>query len=62
MYEPREKLPQTKAEREAKLEKRRVEGSAAIKELKKKEAAFKANFERLKAERLAREKGEQHDR
>jgi len=55
VFEQRTKPPATKAERHARLEKRRVEGEAAMVELKKKEDAFKSNFERLRAERLARE-------
>jgi len=42
-------------EREARLEKRRIEAEQALEEHRKAEAAFRANYERLKAERLARE-------
>ena len=45
-FEHREKPPITKEEREAKKERARQE------------AAFRANFQRLKAERLAREAAE----
>ena len=54
-FEHREKSPVTKEEREAKLEKHRWDAAQALIERKKAEEAFYANFERLKAERLARE-------
>ena len=54
-YETREKRPPTKEEREAKKEKARQEAEKVIAERKKEQDAFRANFERLKAERLARE-------
>ena len=54
-YETREKLPPTKERREAKKEQSRKDALAAR---KKADDAFRANFERLKAERLAREAAE----
>ena len=54
-YETREKPPLSKEERAAKAEKRRAEAEQALIERKKADDAFEANFERLKAERLARE-------
>jgi hypothetical protein len=54
-YVPREKRAPTKEEREAKQQKSRQEASKALAERKKDDEAFRANFERLKAERLARE-------
>ncbi len=54
-YETQEKLPPTKEEREAKKEKARQEAVKALAVRKKEDEAFRANFERLKAERLARE-------
>ena len=39
------------------MEKRREEAEKALDERKKADDAFRANFERLKAERLAREAG-----
>ena len=50
-----EKRPLTKEEREAKKVKAREEAVKAIAARKKDDEAFRANFERLKAERLARE-------
>ena len=57
-YETRDKRPPTKEEREAKKEKARKEAEKALIARKKKDEAFRANFERLKAERLAREAAE----
>jgi hypothetical protein len=54
-YETQEKRPPTKEEREAKKEKARQEAEKVTAERKKEDDAFRANFERLKAERLARE-------
>ena len=54
-YETQEKRPPTKEEREAKKEKARLEAEKALVLRKKEDEAFRANFERLKAERLARE-------
>jgi hypothetical protein len=52
----RDRPPTTKAERKAKKEKRRLEAEKVTYERKKADDAFGANFERLKSERLAREK------
>ena len=54
-YETREKQPVTKEEREAKKERSRKDAETALAARKKADEAFRANFERLKAERLARE-------
>jgi hypothetical protein len=54
-YENRVKPAVSGVEREARLEKRRVEAEQAMEERRKAEAAFRANYERLRAERLARE-------
>ena len=54
-YENRVKPAVSGVEREARLEKRRVEAEQAMEEHRKAEAAFRANYERLRAERLARE-------
>jgi hypothetical protein len=54
-YETQEKLPPTKEERAAKKEKARQEAEKALAVRKKEDEAFRANFERLKAERLARQ-------
>ena len=56
MNDIQDKLPPTKEEREAKKEKSRWDAEKAIAERQKADDAFRANFERLKAERLAREK------
>lgn len=56
-FQERVQPPKGKAERQERLEKRRVEGEAAMVDLKKEQEAFKANFERLKADRAARESG-----
>jgi hypothetical protein len=55
MNDIQDKLPPTKEEREAKKEKNRWDAEKAIAERQKADDAFRANFERLKAERLARE-------
>ena len=57
-YETHEKTPPTKEEREAKKERARKEAQKAIVARKKADDAFRANFERLKAERRAREAAE----
>ena len=57
-FEHREKPPITKEEREAKKERARQEAEIAIAARKKQDEAFRANFQRLKAERLAREAAE----
>jgi len=54
-YETQERRPPTKEEREAKKEKARREAERVLAERKKEDESFRANFERLKAERLARE-------
>ncbi len=57
-YETQEKLPPTKEEREAKREQTRKDAEKALIAHKKADDAFRANFERLKAERRAREAAE----
>jgi hypothetical protein len=54
-YEIQEKVPPTKEEREAKKEKARWDAEQNLIVRKKADDAFRANFERLKVERLARE-------
>ena len=54
-FEYQEKRPLTKEEREAKKELSRQNAEKALSERKKADDAFRANFERLKAQRLARE-------
>lgn len=54
-YETQEKQLLTKEQREAKKEKSRRDAEVALAARKKQDDAFRANFERLKAERLARE-------
>jgi hypothetical protein len=54
-FENRVKPPVSREERAAKMEKRRLEAEQALIERKKADDAFRANFERLKAARLARE-------
>ena len=53
-FENREKPSLTAEERLAKKEKSRWDAEKALHERKKSDDAFRANFERLKAERLAR--------
>ena len=55
MFNDRVKPPANSSEREQRLEKQRIEGQKAMAERRKADEAFKANFERLKAERRARE-------
>ena len=55
MDEIREKPPLSSEERAAKKETSRWDAMKALSERKKAEDAFRANYERLKAERLARE-------
>jgi len=55
-FDKRVKPAADSLEREARLEKRRVEAEQAMAERRQADAAFRANYERLKAERLAREK------
>ena len=57
-FEQREKPPTSAEERAAKAEQRRFDAEQAIRERKAADDAFRANFERLKAERLAREAAE----
>jgi hypothetical protein len=57
-FEHREKPPITKEEREAKKERARQDAVVALASRKKDDDAFRANFERLKAERIAREASE----
>ncbi|WP_197082585.1 hypothetical protein [Bradyrhizobium sp. LTSP885] len=54
-YETQEKRQPTAEERAAKKEKSLWDAQKALAERKKADDAFRANFERLKAERLARE-------
>jgi hypothetical protein len=54
-YEVREKRQPTKEEREAKKEKARQTAEKVLAARKKEDDAFRANFERLRAERFARE-------
>lgn len=54
-YDKRVKPATSGAEREARLQKQRIEAEQALAEHRRAEAAFRANYERLKAERLARE-------
>ena len=54
-FENREKPATSSEERAAKAEKRRWDAEQAMRERKKADDAFRANFERLKAERRARE-------
>jgi hypothetical protein len=54
-FENREKPVLTAEERLAKKEKSRWDAEKALNERKRSDNAFRANFERLKAERLARE-------
>ena len=53
-FENREKPALTAEERLAKKEKSRWDAEKALNERKRSDNAFRANFERLKAERLAR--------
>jgi hypothetical protein len=54
-YQIRDKRPPTKEEREAKKEQSRKDAERVLAARKKADDAFRANFERLKAERLARQ-------
>lgn len=54
-FELREKPVVTAEERAAKKEKSRWDAEKALGERRKSDDAFRANFKRLKAERLARE-------
>jgi uncharacterized protein YaiL (DUF2058 family) len=55
-YEAQEKRLPTKEEREAKKAKARWDAEQNLNARRKSDDAFRENFERLKAERLAREK------
>ncbi len=54
-YENRTIPPRSREERAALMEKRREDAEKALDERRKADDAFRANYERLKAERLARE-------
>jgi hypothetical protein len=54
-FDKRAKPTTNRVEREARLERQRAEAEQAIAERKQADDAFRANYERLKAERLARE-------
>jgi hypothetical protein len=54
-FDKRVKPTTNRVEREARLERQRAEAEQAIAERKQADDAFRANYERLKAERLARE-------
>ena len=54
-YENRTIPPRSREERAALMEKRREDAEQALVERKQADEAFRANYERLKAERLARE-------
>jgi hypothetical protein len=54
-YETVEKRPLTKEERDAKKELARIVAEKNLAEREKADQAFRSNFERLKAERKARE-------
>ena len=54
-HETREKPPVSAEERAAKKEKSLWDAKKALVERKKADDAFRANYERLKAERIARE-------
>jgi hypothetical protein len=59
-YETQERRLPTKEEREAKKEQARKDAEKELAARKKADDAFRANFERLKAERLARESAERN--
>jgi hypothetical protein len=54
-YENRVKPAASSMERQARMEKQRIEAEKALAERKRADDAFRANYERLKAQRLARE-------
>ena len=54
-FQNRVKPPVSREEREAKMQQRRWDAEQALIERRKADDAFRANYERLKAERLARE-------
>ncbi len=55
-FEQREQPPTTREARLEKKDQQRWDAELALNERRKADDAFRANFERLKAERLAREK------
>ena len=59
-YQTGDKRPLTKEERAAKKEQSRKDAETVLAARKKADDAFRANFERLKAERLAREAAGNH--
>ena len=54
-YDQRVKPATSSMEREARQAKQRIEAQQAMAERRQADAAFRANYERLKAERLKRE-------
>jgi hypothetical protein len=54
-HQTRDKRSLTRKEREAKKEQSRKDAESVLAARKKEDDAFRANFERLKAERLARQ-------
>jgi hypothetical protein len=60
-FERRVKPPVNKIEREARQERLRVEAEKAMAERQQADHAFRANYERLKAERLAREASKKNE-
>ena len=61
-FDNRRKPPSNSIEREARLEEQRKQAEKAMAERKQADEAFRSNYERLKAERLAREARENPDR
>lgn len=60
-YQTGNKRPLTKEDRAAKKEQSRKDAETVLAARKKADDAFRANFERLKTERLAREAAGNHD-
>ena len=56
-YQNRAKPPLSSEERAERMEQKRWNAEQALKERREAEDAFRANYQRLKAERLAREAG-----
>ena len=54
-FNNRRKPPSNSMEREARLKDQRIEAENAMAERERADKAFRSNFERLRAERLARE-------
>lgn len=54
-YDSRVKPATSGAEREARLKKQRFDAQKGLQEYRRAEALFRVNYDRLKAERLARE-------